>query len=200
MEEKKKEYQLTALTAICTRDANMKEGRTINTGLLGSIRWWLEVLVRGLGGKACDPTATKCEGEKHCVVCELFGCTGWAGKFRFEVLDKDNKIQKNQIRAKDEFTLRFTPLRHVHPEEWGLLDATIRLIAEYGGLGQKLKKKHGSIKQCNQYQLMEYENAKKHVSLEIWQKPNENDFKWTSGRSNWSEIIKKLFTKKEVIR
>lgn len=31
------------------------------------------------------PTNTKCEGKNHCDACELFGCTGWARKFRLEV-------------------------------------------------------------------------------------------------------------------
>lgn len=140
-------YQLKALTDLWTGDVNGKPDRLITTGLLGSIRWWFEVLVRGLGGSACDPTDTKCEGRNHCVVCELFGCTGWARKFRFEVLDKDYNIRETknndrtnispQIKKDDEFSLRFTPLRPICVEEWALLEATLRLIAEYGAIGGK---------------------------------------------------------------
>jgi CRISPR-associated protein Csb2 len=43
------EYELKALTDIWTGDANREGNRLITTGLLGSIRWWFEVLVRGLG-------------------------------------------------------------------------------------------------------------------------------------------------------
>lgn len=123
--------------------------RLISTGLLGSIRWWFEVLVRGLDGSACDPTDTKCEGQDHCVVCELFGCTGWARKFRFEVLSNNLKtrteqIKKNdpktrteQIKKGDTFCLQFTALRPVCDEEWALLDATLRLISKYGAIGGK---------------------------------------------------------------
>lgn len=86
-------YTLKALTDIWTGDANRRGNRVINTGLLGSIRWWFEVVARGLGGSACDPTVEKVrcldESGHHCVVCELFGCTGWARKFRFEVLDEN---------------------------------------------------------------------------------------------------------------
>ncbi len=42
-----------------TGDVNGRNERLITTGLLGSLRWWLEVLVRGLGGSACDPTDEK---------------------------------------------------------------------------------------------------------------------------------------------
>ena len=115
----------------------VNHNRLITTGLLGSIRWWFEVVVRGLGGHACDPTNTKCEGRDHCVVCELFGCTGWARKFRFDVLDVTGNVKKEQIKKGDAFRLRFTPLRPVSDEEWTLLDMTLRLIADYGAMGGK---------------------------------------------------------------
>jgi CRISPR-associated protein Cmr1 len=51
-----KEWKLKALTPIWTGGVNQGADRLIPTGLMGSIRWWFEVLVRGLGGKACDPT------------------------------------------------------------------------------------------------------------------------------------------------
>ncbi len=142
-----KQWKLKALADIWTGDLN-REGNSFKpTGLLGSIRWWYEVLVRGLGGKACDPTAdgVRCpagnknphEPGHHCVVCELFGCTGWARKFRLVILDENDKVIQKQIRAGQTFTLRFIPLRPITSEEWCLLDATLRLIAEYGAIGGK---------------------------------------------------------------
>jgi len=142
-----KEWKCEALTDIWTGDADQKGDRLIPTGLLGSIRWWFEVLVRGLGGKACDPTldGIRCptknksphEPGHHCVVCELFGCTGWARKFRFEVLDENGQIKQVQIKKGETFILRFTELRPIEPEEWCLLDLTLRLITEYGAIGGK---------------------------------------------------------------
>jgi CRISPR-associated protein Cmr1 len=141
------EFKLKALTDIWTGDVNRQGNRLIATGLLGSIRWWFEVLVRGLGGRACDPTLpevrcpasskTPSELGHHCVVCELFGCTGWARKFRFEVLDKNGELKQSQIEAGDIFILRFTELRPIREEEWCLLGLTLRLIAEYGAIGGK---------------------------------------------------------------
>jgi CRISPR-associated protein Cmr1 len=141
------DWKLKALTPIWTGDANGRPERLIPTGIMGSLRWWFEVLVRGLGGKACDPTAenVRCpgdnkkphEGGHHCVVCELFGCTGWARKFRLMVLDDKGQVIQNQIRAGQTFVLRFIPLRPIAPEEWCLLDATLRLIADYGAIGGK---------------------------------------------------------------
>ena len=141
------EFKLMALTDIWTGDANRQGDRLITTGLLGSIRWWFEVLVRGLGGKACDPTlrGIRCpEPNKspqdyghHCVVCELFGCTGWARKFGFKVLHENGQPKQAQIKADEIFILRFTEIRPICEEEWCLLDLTLRLIAEYGAIGGK---------------------------------------------------------------
>ncbi len=142
-----REWKCKALTDIWTGDASGRGDRLIATGLLGSIRWWFEVLVRGLGGRACDPTLpevrcpapnkTPSEPGHHCVVCELFGCTGWARKFRFDVLDETGQPKSSQIKAKDIFILRFTELRPIREEEWCLLDLTLRLIEKYGAIGGK---------------------------------------------------------------
>lgn len=143
-----KDWKCTALTDIWTGDVHRKPSRLIPSGIVGSLRWWYEVLVRGLGGKACDPTAdgVRCPDQSvnepdkpghHCVVCELFGCTGWARKFRLMILDENGQVIQNQIEAKKVFILRFIPLRPITPEEWCLLDATLRLIAEYGAIGGK---------------------------------------------------------------
>lgn len=146
MESDSKEWRLKALTDIWTGDDERENDYLILTGLVGSIRWWFEVLVRGLGGKVCDPTSeVRCPAQKkqphefchHCVVCELFGCTGWARKFRLMVVDENNQVIRSQIRAGQVFTLRFIPLRLILPEEWCLLDATLRLIADYGSMGGK---------------------------------------------------------------
>ncbi|GAB6277155.1 MAG: hypothetical protein SAMD01599839_16950 [Rectinema sp.] len=133
-------YQFKAVTDIWTGNICSNERNLITTGLLGSIRWWFEVLVRGLGGYACDPTDKEhknCEGRDHCVSCELFGCTGWARKFRFQVLNDQGHSQTEQIKAGTSFQFRFTPLRYIEPVEWTLLDATLRLIADYGAIGGK---------------------------------------------------------------
>ncbi|MFN3742674.1 MAG: type III-B CRISPR module RAMP protein Cmr1 [Anaerolineales bacterium] len=84
------------------------------TGLLGSLRWWYEALMRGLGGYACDPTGeepkARCEFDTKayeqakkdgkteleaihaglhsvCPVCYLFGTTGWARLFQLRAID-----------------------------------------------------------------------------------------------------------------
>ena len=211
-------YQFKALTDLWTGSVILEEkngqirektvpNRLIATGLLGSIRWWFEVLVRGLGGNACDPTNTKCEGWNHCAVCELFGCTGWARKFRFEVMDGNSGTETDQIKQTQTFILRFTPLRPIRDEEWALLDATLRLIADYGAIGGKtvfkptdeasresevhhqdygiveIVKVEPPIKKLNVTEL------KRYACEARWMKPEpkgkDTDFSWASLKHFW---------------
>ena len=200
MEDAERTYELTAKTDLWIGDADRKGGHLITTGLLGSIRWWFEVLVRALNGHACDPTRTQCEGRNHCVICELFGCTGWARKFRFEVLDEKGSTQADQIEKEHNFSLRFTPLRPIHIEEWSLLDATLHLIAEYGAIGGRTvfkpsdessrenephHKDFGLIDIVSSPPSVQtpHDNLKKYLSQ--WQKLDHGDFAWASLRHFW---------------
>jgi len=130
--------KIKPLTPIWAGDEN-RECKTLReTGILGSLRWWYEVLIRGLGGSACDPTSNnRCPDKdgNHCDACELFGCTGWARKFKLEV------------KKQDIITLKFIELRKIKNIEWALLNKTLQIIADYGALGGKLAEpKYGLIK------------------------------------------------------
>jgi len=77
------------------------------TGIIGSMRWWYEAIVRGLGGYACDPVEQGCifdkgkyddaknEGKTEhealhtaglCDVCQVFGATGWKRRFSLRII------------------------------------------------------------------------------------------------------------------
>lgn len=216
-------YTLTALTDIWTGSVRLeeKDGQLrerivpdllITTGLLGSIRWWFEVVVRGLGGSACDPTSdgNRCPDSRkglhepghHCVVCELFGCTGWARKFRFDVLDERGRPKGAQIRKDEKFKLQFTALRPVRDEEWALLDVTLRLIADYGAIGGKTvyKPTEESERQLEQHHqdfglVKLVQNAAgrqftkdglcRYVTGQGWRSLNDGDFAWASIDNFW---------------
>ncbi|MCB0047679.1 MAG: type III-B CRISPR module RAMP protein Cmr1 [Caldilineaceae bacterium] len=86
------EISLRTLTPIWT--GGVETGtmdRIHETGIIGSLRWWYEAIVRGLGSDACDPTSHSCiyDPEKPnnglCDVCQLFGATGWRRRFRLAV-------------------------------------------------------------------------------------------------------------------
>ncbi len=105
---------LKTLTPLWTGGVDQTCDRLHETGLIGSLRWWYEALVRGLGGYACDPTSeaaqTRCEFDTKayeqakkdgktetesinaglhnvCPVCYLFGATGWARLFQLRAID-----------------------------------------------------------------------------------------------------------------
>lgn len=211
MAKGKRTYQLKALTDLWTGSVTLEEKngrikektgpeRLITTGMLGSIRWWFEVLVRGLDGSACDPTGTKCGDRDHCVVCELFGCTGWARKFRFEVLDEKGDSKTDQIKQNEAFTLRFTPLRPVRNEEWALLDATLRLIADYGAIGGKTvfkptdesdrssklhHKDFGLVQIVSSPPIDKKDRGYLETYVSKWPKFDDGDFAWASLQHFW---------------
>lgn len=196
-------YEIQALTDIWTGDANTAQSKQANrlipTGLLGSIRWWFEVLVRGLGGAPCDPSSNQkaCLNEQHCVVCELFGCTGWARKFRFDVRDAQGQLITSKLTRGTTFYLRFTQLRTVKAEEWALLELTLRLIADFGALGGKTVLKPSS--QNNKAQHADFGLVKlvsaptaTHTQQQLatyvstWaKKPTVNGAAWASCRHMW---------------
>lgn len=227
-------YSFIALTPIWTGSVSFQSerhgsqqrdsfvnSRLISTGLLGSIRWWFEVLVRGMGGCACDPTDTDCTGAHHCVVCELFGCTGWARKFRFQVLKNgDNAIRTDPIEKGDSFAFQFLPLRPVRAEEWALLSATLRLIARFGAIGGKtvLKPADTPNKQSKQqhkdYGLVKLISSRSGGEISLkrksdylrsarWRKVDQRKFSWASLEHFWCvqggyltrSACKKVFSK-----
>jgi len=141
--------RLRTLTAVHTGGVDRRSRELKVSGLIGSLRWWMESLVRGLGVFACDPTSMNgChfnlsaygpegnlqEGLRDvCPVCRLFGCTGWRRKFRLRVKNHNGPLSLSQ--AGISFSLEFIELKPVLEEERWLLNRTLYLISEYGSIG-----------------------------------------------------------------
>lgn len=100
------------LTPLWTGGVERKSDQVRETGLIGSLRWWYEGIVRSLRGYACNPTSKTCrfdaddyaeaKNQGHrgvkllakaglCPVCQLFGTTGWQRRFRLEVKGLDHR-------------------------------------------------------------------------------------------------------------
>jgi CRISPR-associated protein Cmr1 len=134
------EIELRTLTPLWTGGVDQVCDRVHETGLIGSLRWWYEVLVRSLGGCACDPTSDdRCPDKdgKHCAACELFGCTGWARKFRLRVLDSQGQVIQSPLERNVDFKLQFFEMRTMAGEEKWLLAKAVEIAATYGALGGK---------------------------------------------------------------
>lgn len=200
------DWHFRARTPVWTGDADRKGERLITTGLLGSVRWWFEVLVRGLGGTACDPSdaGNRCPDKTgtRCVVCELFGCTGWARKFRFQALDASGKTLASAIGKGGDFRLRFLPLRPVAAEEWALLDLTLRLIAGYGAIGGRTVWKptdeparanaqhhqdYGLIELTSRPDLQRLDRSviERYVKRDTWRKVDDRGSAWATLSNFW---------------
>lgn len=122
----KASVELATLTPLWTGGAQRKVDRVHETGVIGSLRWWCEAVVRGLGGLVCDPTEHKCllageerrrdaasKGNKQpqsteglCDVCRVFGATGWQRRFRLVIRDRtslDNSVP-DKVQADRRYT------------------------------------------------------------------------------------------------
>ncbi len=86
------EITLTMLTPVWTGGADGKSDHLHLTGIIGSLRWWYEVLIRSVGGSMCDPGKHSCIYDHSkpdngiCDVCRVFGTTGWARRFKLVVV------------------------------------------------------------------------------------------------------------------
>src|SRR5437667_11250432 len=87
--------KLTTLTPLWTGGADGTSNSGLHiTGIMGSLRWWYEVLVRGVGGRVCDmKTPCKYDNEDKpyqglCDVCRLSGATGWASRSKLIASDQ----------------------------------------------------------------------------------------------------------------
>jgi len=88
------EIKIQTLTPLWTGGVDGSMDRIHETGIIGSMRWWYEAIVRGLGGSACDPSRHRCPDKdgNYCDVCRIFGATGWKRRFRVKIIDKSEKV------------------------------------------------------------------------------------------------------------
>jgi CRISPR-associated protein Cmr1 len=114
------EFVIKTLTPIWTGGVETgRMDRIQETGIIGSLRWWYEASMRGLGGDVCNPTSDnpqyRCQfdGEAYqksfqdghdknkalqaglqnvCPICRLFGCTGWKRRFELSAIVAPNQL------------------------------------------------------------------------------------------------------------
>jgi CRISPR-associated protein Cmr1 len=96
------EVTLSTVTPIWTGGVDGTCDRLHITGIMGSLRWWYEVIVRGLGGWACDPSKHSCQYDPNkpssglCDVCKVFGATGWARRFRL-IINSEAQLKPDHL-------------------------------------------------------------------------------------------------------
>ncbi len=75
---------LKTLTPLWMGDIDRDSAAAKESGLIGSLRFWYEGILRSYGYSVCDPTDHESECGS-CQACDLFGSTGQARKFRLEI-------------------------------------------------------------------------------------------------------------------
>lgn len=138
------------LSDIWTGGIVTNECKTLRTsGIMGSLRWWYELAVRALDGYACSPVDEGCacpgfidNNKVLCPVCELFGTTGWARKFKLRIEDKKGDPVQEQLKKGEKYWFSFIFMKPTAPEEkWLLARVISRVVAPYGGIGGKMTNK-----------------------------------------------------------
>ena len=159
------EIKLRTLTPLWTGGVDGTMDRIHETGIIGSLRWWYEAIMRGLGGWACDPSKHECPDKdgKFCDVCAVFGSTRLQRMFRLEGPRWRNKAPQSRLTVKvngnrgwylgrgflgaDDW--QFISLRRVwgwdEDDLWQTILLTLRLIEHQGGLGPKTQQGYGVI-------------------------------------------------------
>jgi CRISPR-associated protein Cmr1 len=88
-----RELKLSCLTPLWTGDIDGKSNTLQVTGLMGSLRWWIEIILRGMNKFVCEPTTDdRCPQrdesskiEKYCSACLIFGATGLRRLFKINL-------------------------------------------------------------------------------------------------------------------
>lgn len=162
------EIKIKTLTPLWTGDINQECSRVKETGIIGSLRWWYEALVRGLGGYACDPTEDdscsldykKFKKDKKetslqealdqqiCPVCQMFGSAGWKKRFRLEIEVSEDDISKgigpeDGLKSDSEFKLKIIELSKISNYHKWLFKKTLEIIEQYGAIGGRTTWKPG---------------------------------------------------------
>jgi len=172
--------RLQTISAIHTGGIDRRSKDVKSSGILGSIRWWYEVLVRGFGAYACDPSeADSCqfntdayqrtgkveEGLRDvCPACRFFGCTGWSKKFKLQITDKESNFDLTLNKPDIEFQLHFIERKPFLEEEKWLLSRVFILISKYGSMGGKTTLKPPKFPDFGLVKLLQNINSTKNYS------------------------------------
>lgn len=210
---------LKTLTPLWTGGVDGTSDRVHETGIIGSLRWWYETIVRGLGGWSCDPTDDGCCPDKdgrRCAACELFGCTSWQRKFKFQILNEQGSLSNIKIDPRDGLAAntvmmwQFIELRPMVDEEKWLLNQAIRIASNHGAIGGRTPRKPQGNKlvggDYGLFEIIEYDEyvemgknyIKSWLSHEQYRKVNHPrwpDLRWfffVSGECLWRKQINAL--------
>jgi CRISPR-associated protein Cmr1 len=198
-EHSRDDLRIETLTPLWTGDIQGNSPYVKETGIIGSLRWWYEALVRGLGGYACDITSAdpreRCDYDRDktriCAACKLFGCTGWRRRFRLEVIPQNNPQHplffitsslKWWLETIFEYPSqvafgKFGIDLYGKDEFLSSIKALFFFLSKYGGIGARNQYGFGQFKICDSAHEKEYE--------ENWIKLTKMEFPSEKSRSSY---------------
>ena len=143
-------------TPVWTGDIGTRSDLLQTTGIIGSLRWWTEAVLRGLGKYCWDPVSDdRCpkkvnDQKQYCASCLIFGATGMRRLFRLELNGSTRVFYGGLINIKPDgrsrgwylgsgivgdIKLNIIPLDDSFNKNLILLPLTI--AAKWGGIGAK---------------------------------------------------------------
>ncbi len=166
--------EIKTLTPIWTGGIDAgKMDRIREIGIIGSLRWWYEALVRALGGEVCGPSKPNCpnSNNKMCDVCIVFGATGLRRRFRLEIAEDETqpawKRDEKMLNIRPPGRTRgwylppgrvgsFKLSLHGDPQVLSLLASLFLFLEKWGNLGAKPQLGYGVFSILNRETVIEY--------------------------------------------
>ncbi len=158
------EVKLKIKTPIWTGDIDSKSNVFKATGIMGSLRWWTEAVLRGLGHFVCDPTSTeRCpekenNQQKYCTACLMFGATGLRKAFKIELNGGTAVFAGGALNIKPngrnrgwylgsgiigDIELKIVPL--VNEFDPVLILLPLKIASDWGAIGAKIQLGYGVV-------------------------------------------------------
>jgi CRISPR-associated protein Cmr1 len=160
------DVKLRTLTPVYTGGIDNQSDQIHATGVMGSLRWWYEAVLRGYGLRACDPSRHSClynpnsslkVEDQLCAACQVFGATGYARRFRLEVISHDAPAWQQREPALNIRPYGRTRGWYLNPglvgtetirltgaeKEINRMLALLRFLERYGSIGAKPQLGHG---------------------------------------------------------
>lgn len=208
-------------TPIWTGDIDSKSDSLQSTGIMGSLRWWTEAILRGMGKFTCDPvddnsrsSTKRCPIPKenkqdiaqYCPACLIFGATGMRRIFRLhmnggEKIFSGGSINITPTGRNRGWYLGSGLVGNINLDvisldknfEENLILVPLAIAAKWGGLGAKTQHGYGVVELEN-YPEIKFDSFKETLKAVLKKERIEKlKIEGRSGDYNLLPNIKEMF-------